>query len=150
MIDETVIGEQKPLSRTKGREQAFIIAFERTFTDASVDEVIEGAELSRDAQLSEFALELSYGLEDKADEINAIIEEYSKGWKLSRISRVSMSLLKIAVYEMLYVKSNAHAATINAVVDLAKKYATTDDASFINGVLGGVSRSEKLFGSDES
>ncbi|MDP4120049.1 MAG: transcription antitermination factor NusB [Bacillota bacterium] len=141
---EVINMEFTPLSRIKSREQAFIIAFEMQFQEATVDEIISLSSSADKFQISEFAYELAGGVEKHSKEINDIIEKFSQSWKMNRISKVSLSLLQIAVYELLYVDSNSPAATINAVVDLAKKYATQEDAAFINGVLGGVSRSDLL------
>ena len=80
------------------------------------------------------------GIFDNLSEIDAKITENLRGWKLTRISKVSLSLMRIAVYEMLYMDDIPHSVSINEAVTLAKKYSTQDDSSFINGVLGSISK----------
>ena len=80
------------------------------------------------------------GIFDNLSDIDAKITENLRGWKLNRISKVSLSLMRIAVYEMLYMDDIPHSVSINEAVTLAKKYSTQDDSSFINGVLGSVSK----------
>ena len=93
------------ISRYKEREQAFFICFEKLFSDASISEISECAEESRDDNYSEFALECAKGVEDNLEEIDKIISSHlSAKWKLNRISKVSLSILRLAVYEMKYVE----------------------------------------------
>lgn len=135
------------LSRRKAREQAFILAFERNFTTDSTEDICITAQESRDFQVNDFTLELVNMIEKNHQSINDIIERHSKGWKISRMSKVSLSLLQLAICEMLYTSDNTNAkkpvsVAINEAVILAKKYSTDEDASFINGVLGSVARNE--------
>ena len=75
-------------------------------------------------------------------ELDDYIEKYAKGWKIERISRVAVSALRLAICEMKYIDNIPQAVSINEAVELVKKYATQDDASFVNGILGSVSREE--------
>ena len=65
------------------------------------------------------------------------------GWKLSRIPKVALAVMRLAIYEMKYEKTVPVSVSINEAVELAKKY-TIDDSSFVNGVLGAVARNEKF------
>ena len=64
------------------------------------------------------------------------------GWTIERVSKVDLALLKLAIYEMKYADSVPDNVAINEAVELAKKYSSKDDASFINGILGAISRGE--------
>lgn len=135
------------LSRRQGREQAFILAFERQFNDDTTEQLCETAKDSRDFKVDDFSLNLLNGIADNNEEINALIEKYSTGWKLNRMSKVSLSLLQLAICEMYYVPDTTNAqnpvgVAINEAVELAKKYSTAEDASFINGVLGSIAREQ--------
>ena len=128
------------ISRYKMREQAVLLSFERLFSDTDIDEIADNIIDSRDEYLSDYAIETAKAIENNASDIDELISKYlSKGWKISRISRVSLALLRVAVYEMKYVSAVPVSVAINEAVELAKKY-SADDASFINGVLGAVAK----------
>lgn len=129
------------ISRYKEREQAFFICFEKLFSDASISEISECAEESRDDNYSDFALESAKGVEDNLEEIDKIISHHlSAKWKLNRISRVSLSILRLAVYEMKYVEDIPSNVSINEAVELSKKFSGEEEYKFVNGILGAVSR----------
>ena len=71
------------------------------------------------------------------------LSTYLKSRKLSRLPKVSVAILYVALYEMKYVDSVPENVAINEAVELAKKYAGKEDSAFINGILGAVSRSGK-------
>lgn len=129
------------ISRYKEREQAFLICFEKLFSDASISEISECAEESRDDNYSDFALECAKGVEDNLEEIDKIISDHlSAKWKLNRISKVSLSILRLAVYEMKYVEDIPSNVSINEAVELSKKFSGEEEYKFVNGILGAVSR----------
>ncbi|MBQ9460601.1 MAG: transcription antitermination factor NusB [Clostridia bacterium] len=140
--------EKKPLSRREERQQALDLVFERLFRDDSAEEVFEDAVNARGEEISDYARNVVKGVEEHIDEIDRIIEENLKGWKKNRISKISLTILRIAVYEMLYVKDVPVSVSINEAVELAKNYATAADGSFVNGVLG--SAAKKLEKSGEN
>ena len=140
--------ERKPLSRREERQQALDFVFERLFRDDSAQEVFDDALAARDEQVSDYAKLVVKGVEEHIEEIDRSIEENLKGWKKNRISRVSLTILRIALFEMLYVKEVPVSVSINEAVELAKNYATEADGSFVNGVLG--SAAKKLEKSGES
>lgn len=75
-------------------------------------------------------------------EIDGYIERYAKGWKLERISRTALAVLRCAVCEILYMEDIPNAAAINEAVELDKNYDDPDTVAFVNGVLGGFMRGE--------
>ena len=129
------------ISRYKEREQAFLICFEKMFSDASISEISECAEESRDDNFSQFALQCAKGVEDNLEEIDKIISDHlSAKWKLNRISKVSLSILRLAVYEMKFVEDIPTNVTINQAVELSKKFSGEEEYKFVNGILGAVSK----------
>ena len=68
-------------------------------------------------------------------ELDEAINEVSSGWKTSRMSKVDLTIIRLAVYEMRYEEDIPVAVSINEAVELAKKYGTDDSASFVNGIL---------------
>lgn len=118
--------------------------FEKTFTDQPIDDIIEGATETRDLQVSEFTLTLAKGTEEHLAELDALIESKLKNWKLSRISKVSLAILRMAAFELQYVADVPMSVTINEAVELAKQYASEDDYAFVNGVLGAIAKEYHL------
>ena len=128
------------MTRHESRQEAFCLLFEKTFTDQSIDDIIEGATETRDLQVSEFTLMLAKGTEEHLPQLDALIESKLKNWKLSRISKVSLSILRMAAFELQYVPDVPMSVTINEAVELAKQYASEDDYAFVNGVLGAIAK----------
>ncbi len=126
------------ISRYKAREQGFILIFERLFNDDSLEEIIANAEESRDLTVDEYALKLARGVDEEKDYIDGLIsEKLKKGWTIKRISKPSLAILRLAVYEMKFRGDVPDSVAINEAVELAKKY-TVDESKFINGVLGAI------------
>ena len=130
------------MSRRKSREQAFALLFEKSFNDAPIMELAEGAQDARECILEPFALSLAQGAEEKLAELDALIDTHSHKWSRDRISKVSLAVLRLAIYEMLYEDSVPVSVAINEAVELAKKYGGEEESSFVNGILGGLSREQ--------
>ena len=133
------------MTRKEAREQAFIMVFEKEFnSEYTLDEIIEAA---KDAELFEadsFAVDLASKTLEDMDKLNELISANLKGgWKLSRISKVSLAILRLAVCEMINFSDIPVSVSINEAVDLAKTYAADEDFSFVNGLLESVSRNLK-------
>lgn len=129
------------MTRSQSRELAFVWLFQKSFTGEPMDEILEA---SRDAGelLPEdpFALELTHGAIEHLSEIDDCLEVNSKNWKLARVSKVALSAMRLACYEILFDSKIPVGASINEAVELTKKYAGPEDASYVNGVLGAVAK----------
>ena len=79
---------------------------------------------------------------EKLDEIDALLNETSNGWKTKRMSRVDLTALRLAVYELKYDKDVPTGVAINEAVEIAKKYESPEVVRFINGILGSFLRGE--------
>lgn len=134
----------KQHSRTEARAEAFKLAFQMTLKNEDIETGLQ--EIEEDSAFSdnlEYIKGVVYGIREKNDEIEAVIEKHlKKGWKLSRLSKVSLTVLKLAVYEMLYVEDVPHGVAINEAVELVKQYDDPELAAFVNGVLAGIYRSK--------
>ncbi|MCI8496910.1 MAG: transcription antitermination factor NusB [Clostridiales bacterium] len=128
------------MTRREAREQAFILIFEHSFREEGLDEIIADAVEARCLTPDEFAVAAAKGVDAHQDELDGVIEQYSRKWEKNRISRVALSLLRLAVYEMRFSDEVPVGVAINEAVELSKKYAGEEDASFINGILGGIAR----------
>ena len=130
------------MSRRKSREQAFALLFEKSFNDLPVMDLAESAQDAREMIVEPFALALATGAEEKLVEIDARIDTFSHKWSRERISRVALAVMRLAIYEMLYDDDTPVSVAINEAVELAKKYGGEEDSSFINGILGSISREQ--------
>ncbi|MBQ7046835.1 MAG: transcription antitermination factor NusB [Oscillospiraceae bacterium] len=133
------------MTRSKSREQAFALLFEKSFNpETDMEDIIAIGLENEVIEADDFASMLAQTAWDKLYTIDTVIEKYSKNWKMNRISKVALSALRLSVCEMLYISEIPVGVSINEAVELCKKYATAEDASFVNGILGSVSRNEKL------
>lgn len=124
------------MKRSESREQAFILIFERSFKEESIDEIIEEAVIGRNLEVDEYAYGLARDVCEHMPWLDEKIAAHSKKWKLNRMSRVSLSILRLSLWEIDNISTVPVGASINEAVELAKKYGNADDFSFVNGVLG--------------
>ena len=94
------------------------------------------------AKQLDYIRRLARGIGEHAAELDSYIEKYARGWKLSRISRTAMAIMRLAMFEVLYMPDVPNAAAINEAVELAKKYEEAETVAFVNGILGSFSRRE--------
>ncbi len=129
------------MTRHESRELAFILVFEKSFQpDTTVIELIENAlELELFPQ-NAFAENLARQVYENIESIDVLIDDNLVRWSAKRISKASRAVLRLAVCELLYSQDLPVGIIINEAVEIAKKYATTEDASYINGVLGSVAK----------
>ena len=134
------------LSRPEIREGAFLELYQIAF-GTTLEEIDELNSDAFDMAKNEQTDELVRGVLEHDEELSGIIAKYSAKRALSRIARVNLTILKIAVYEMKYCDRVPNAAAINEAVELAKKYSQKSDSGFINGILNSYMR--ELDGADK-
>ncbi len=129
--------------KLKPREQAFIITFEKSFNpETTVDEIVSNASECENVALSEKATNIAKGIDSNLEAIDNIIEGNLRGWSKSRISKVALAVLRLGVYELKVAEKPAPVGVIiSEAVNICKNYGSDEDKSFVNGVLGSVSRS---------
>lgn len=122
------------------------MAFEKLFggddTYAIVSE-ISGIEGEPSAEDIDFANGIIDGIEQNREEIDRIIASSAKGWSLDRMPKVDISVLRVAVFELLFDKKAPQKVIINEAVRIATKYGGADSPRYINGVLGNIAGSEE-------
>lgn len=131
------------MNRIQQREQAFFLVFQNQFK-LSIEEEDNSIELYSEnvEQVGDYAIDLYHGVLEHQEELDEIITSFSKGWKINRIPKVNISILRLAIYEMKYVDDVPDSVAINEAVELCKKYSSKEDSSFVNGILGSYSRSK--------
>ncbi len=133
------------MTRKEARNQAFILIFEKSINNNSVEDILDAARECRDFSEDEDGYTLKTFKEtfDNIDEIDGIISSnLSEGWTISRISKVALAVLRLAIYEIKYMDEIPEAVSIDEAVELCKTYTTAEDAAFVNGVLGTVVRTK--------
>ena len=129
------------MTRHESRELAFILIFEKSFqSDVTVVELIESALELELFPENAFAENLARKVYDNLEDIDKLIDENLVRWSAKRISRASRAIMRLAVCELLFSEDLPIAVIINEAVEIAKKYATKEDASYINGVLATVAK----------
>ncbi len=128
------------MTRHESRELAFILVFEKGFQeDLTVVEIIENALELELFPENAFAEKLARKVYDNIEVIDNTINENLVRWSAKRISRVSRAILRLAVCELMFTDVPVGVA-INEAVEITKKYASEDDSSYVNGVLGAVAK----------
>lgn len=128
------------MTRTEKREQGFLLMFESLFSNQSTTELINSSEEMFNKPVCSYAKQILKGIYNNKEQIDSMIDEHTEGWTKERISKVSLAVLNVAIYEMLFEKDVPNPVAINEAVELAKKYGTDKDPSFINGILGTISK----------
>ncbi len=128
------------MTRKQAREEAFILVFEKEFNDNSIDEILELAAELRDLVPDEYIIAVFRGVYDHLSDLDNEISKNSVGWSISRISKTALCILRLAIFEMRYLVEIPVSVSINEAVELCKKYATQDDAVFVNGILSTVAK----------
>ena len=133
------------MGRKISREEAMKVLFSKGITKESVDEVIENYLDEFEGDKSQLDLDyiknILLGIEEKHEEIDALIEKNLKNWKIERISKVNLAILRIAVYEMKYVDDVPDKVALNEAIEICKKYSDERSVSFVNGVLDAILKS---------
>lgn len=130
------------MTRKEAREQAFVLIFEKQFRDDSASDILEYAKEIRGIDVDEYTQQVFVGVTEKTQEIDSIISSNLKNWKLERISKVALAVLRLAIYEIQFVDEVPVSVSINEAVELCKKFAVKEDASFVNGILGTIAKAE--------
>jgi transcription antitermination protein NusB len=128
------------MNRRQSREQAFVFLFESTFGLQTAEEIIEHAGLAREEKISGFAKNLFDGVLANQETIDKHIEKNLNDWEKERLTRTTLSILRLSTFEIMFDKETPTSVSINEAVELAKKYSTKKEASYINGVLGSISK----------
>lgn len=137
------------MQRSAMRELAFKLVYEIEVQKESNDEnfeiFIENNEIE-DERVIEYLKDIKDGIEKNSTEIDELIKSNLKdNWSLNRISKINVSLIKLAIYEMVY-KKLPYKVAINEVVELAKRYADESAPVFINGILASIVVEKNLNG----
>ena len=128
------------MKRKEAREKLMTVIYQTDVNRSGGPEEYLDKLPEEDSQFS-YIKETAEAWQDNRDEVDSIISEHTKGWKLERMPRVDLAILREAVTEIMFMDDIPSAVTINEAVELAKTFGTPDSAKFINAVLGQIERS---------
>jgi N utilization substance protein B len=134
------------MARKPAREAAMSLLYQKIFNQSIEENYLRALEdMSSDLVLDELDLpyinDILHGFDNHKDEIDNIIRANSEGWKFDRISKVDLSILRLALYEIKYRDDIPDSVAVNEAVELGKKYGGEKSGAFINGILGTYLRS---------
>ena len=146
------------MNRSTAREIAVHFAFELAFSDEKAPQLLEReltpesfarraldepmyAKFPGEGEL-EYITRLVRGVGSHGAELDGYIAKYAKGWRFSRIDRVASAIMRVTMYEILYMPDIPNKVAINEAVEIAKGYVDDDVVKFINGILGSFVREE--------
>ncbi|MGN0707828.1 MAG: transcription antitermination factor NusB [Faecalibacterium sp.] len=133
------------LPRREARENAFLLAFSQTFGDVPLQDALELHRESTDEHpVDGFGVHLLRAYYEHSAEVDDLIRDHLRSWTMERLPRVSLTVLRLALAEMLYGGENKPGVVINEAVELTKKYGAEEDYQFVNGLLGAVVREQGL------
>lgn len=127
------------INRREAREAVFELLFETEFrADENKEEIFAISTEHREIAPDPYIHDTYFGVAEHLGQIDELINKHARGWKTTRISKVSRSILRLCVYEMLYCKDIPESVSINEAVELCKKYDEEKARPFLNGVLNSV------------
>jgi N utilization substance protein B len=135
-------------SRRAGRRRAFQVLYGLCFAPVASDEDLakffDNAPLPKgkepSAGASDFAWELTAGVWDHKGDLDEVVSRFSTHWKVGRIAKIELTILRLAVYEMLHAEETPAKVAINEAVELAKSYGDDNSKNFVNGILDAVAK----------
>ena len=143
--------------RNTAREIAIHLSYELSFTDKPVEELLDErltpesfAALAEEdplyqetpnAKQADYIRRLVRGVADHAPELDGYIAKYAKGWNFARIPLVASAIMRVAMYEILYMQDIPNGAAINEAVEIAKKYGQESSGGFVNAILAKIMKS---------
>ncbi len=132
--------------RTELREAVFLLLFRVDFyqkdeIEAQIKDFFEGEDGFSEKE-RQYIGDKVISIAEKLEEIDGILDEYSIGWKVKRMAKVDLTILRLACYEIKYDEKVPVSTAINEAVELAKNYGEESSPSFINGILAKVAKNE--------
>jgi N utilization substance protein B len=135
------------MSRRRSREHIFVLLYQKEFAQPEEEQERVDLYFEQHPTIAEeeraFITQELEGVKVNQAYIDRLITDYAKGWKINRMAKVDLTILRLAIYEMYYVQDIPQSVAINEAIELAKKYSSDTSPSFINGVLGKIATEVK-------
>lgn len=129
------------MARSTARESAMRLLYGRELGGDSIEECLQDLmEVTLSEEDQAYLLAMLDGVNEKQNSLDELIAQHAIGWSLDRIAKVDLSILRLALYEMLNRDDIPVSVSINEAVELCHEYSGPEAASFVNGILGTVAR----------
>ena len=129
------------MNRKEARENAFLLLYEGVCKkDESAEEIYQKATEERDLAVNDYVKDVFFGVYTNMEALEAVIAKNLVGWKKERVSLVSMAVLRLGAYEILYREDIPEKVSINECIELSKKYDDEKTYVFVNGVLNAIAK----------
>jgi N utilization substance protein B len=129
-------------SRKQARRDALFVLYQLEVTPRPVPTLLENVKLTEGYEADEFTCRLVEGVLAERDELDVVLERHSRDWPLSRMAPLERTVLRLALFEMRAGLTPPEVA-IDEAVRLAKRYATDEAGSLVNGILGSIERGDQ-------
>jgi N utilization substance protein B len=127
-------------ARGKARKRALDVLFESEVRGLELDGTLQERLDAGEPPVAEYTVQLVRGVVDNRSRIDELLSSYAEGWTLDRMPAVDRQVLRIGVYEVLYVADVPDAVAVSEAVNLARDLSTDESPAFVNGVLGNIVR----------
>ena len=127
-------------ARSKARKRALDLIFAAEAQRISVDDLLTSQQDAGEGPANEYTVTLVRGVHEHRERLDALISQYAEGWTLERLPAVDRNLLRLGIFEVLYVDDVPDAVAVSEAVNLARDLSTDESPGFVNGVLGHVAR----------
>jgi transcription antitermination protein NusB len=134
------------VSRRTARKHAFLMLYQSDITGLPVNPILDRWRSYR-GNLEQYALILSHGVEREKEALDELLGDVAVGWPVHRMSAIDRTILRLALFEMLYVEDVPAEVAVNEAIELAKGFSSDEAPHFVGGVLRGASE-VALGGSD--
>lgn len=125
------------MNRTKARRAAFEMIFEYGFGVHSAEDIL-AIRRAEEEELDDYSVAMLIACENRRGEFDALIEKYSVGWTVQRMSSVTAAALRLALCELFCADDIPTGVTVNEAVEIAKQYEGEECSAFVNGILGSI------------
>ncbi len=135
-------------SRRKGRELVLTLLYREEFSDdknikRAIENIIRLDTERTKSNTADFAEDLFRGVLANREVIDKLLEKYLEHWEINRVAVIDKSIMKMAIYEILFRDDIPDVVSIDEAVDLAKKYSTENSGGFVNGILDRIRKDKK-------
>ncbi len=127
-------------ARGKARKRALDVLFESEVRGLELDGTLQERLDAGEPPVSEYTVQLVRGVVDNRSRIDELLSSYSEGWSLDRMPAVDRQVLRIGVFEVLYVADVPDAVAVSEAVNLARDLSTDESPAFVNGILANIVR----------
>ena len=131
-------------ARTKARKRALDVLFESEVRGLPLDGTLEERLVAQDPPLGDYSVELVRGVREHQEHIDQLLTTYAQGWTLDRMPSVDRNVLRLGVFELLYVEDVPDAVALSEAVSMVRELSTDESPAFVNGVLGAILREKPV------